>query len=345
MEQEETLLKLVRHLVKHLNVPLSVKVRLLPHDDPPSKDNDKSLPMGEEKRDSEGNNIIQSSHQQFLEKKRVEQRNQIVKRSLDLYTKLVDAGIHLLTIHGRTRHNKGPLICESDWDAIRQAVDLLGHRIPIFANGSIQNGDDIIECLKVTNADGVMSSEAVLEYPPIFNDDNLQYQESFQDEGPQEEKSDLNTGTLTQLDNSKQRTIGRLQVTQEYMDLARQYPPQIGGQGSGLKCIRMHVHRFLHADLQSNPKIRKLVVDVDTVEGLQQALNEIAAIRSEQSPPHDVSREELSWYVRHRKSDEADCEHLQQQSSSGMPQLSAEDERLMHSVATSLFSNDDDGDY
>ena len=97
--------------------------------------------------------------------------DRIPQASLDLYGKLIDAGIHLLTIHGRTRFQKGLLIEPSDWNTIRRAVDLYGHRIPIFANGSIESFHDVQECLRITKADGVMSSEAVLEYPPLFYKD------------------------------------------------------------------------------------------------------------------------------------------------------------------------------
>jgi tRNA-dihydrouridine synthase 1 len=80
-----------------------------------------------------------------------------VEDSLKLYTKLVDAGAAMLTIHGRTRLNKGVLTGASNWEAIRKVVDALGHRIPIIANGSIQSIEDCRECLRVTGTDGKKS--------------------------------------------------------------------------------------------------------------------------------------------------------------------------------------------
>ncbi len=243
LEQEETLLTLVKHLVKHLRVPLSVKVRLLP---PPNSNH-----LGEDPR----------YHSEAFD---------IPKHSLALYEKLVNAGIHLLTIHGRTRHQKSRYTGKTDWDTIREAVDLLGDRIPIFANGSIETYQDVDECLRVTNADGIMSSESLLEYPPVF------YAE------PQ----------------YPIRTIGRLQLAKEYMALARQYPPHIGGQGSSLKCIRVHIHRFLHADLQADPDLRQILVNANSLEALDAAIDLCHTYHKEHGLI--VSQESLSWYRRHR---------------------------------------------
>ena len=336
--------------MKHLNVPLSVKVRLLPYE--ASEDGDED--DGEVKEEGDDDDDDDDYELKILKKEEYK-RNERIKRSIKLYTKLVDAGIHLLTIHGRTRYMKGQLIKNADWDAIKQVVDLLGHKIPIFANGSIQNPIDIINCLKATNADGIMSSESVLEYPPIFNYPNiLQYynNEKEAQQNEQEEKTDTNDIMLNQ-----PRTIGRLQIAKEYMELAKKYPPNKGGQGSGLKCIRMHIHRFLHADLQNNPSIRQLVVSVDTTDGLQQAINQIATIQQtsqnqqegqDEDDQYDVSKEELSWYVRHRHNEQAEREKLEKHIASGIPALSVEDEQQMQSVSTSLFggnNNDDDGDY
>jgi tRNA-dihydrouridine synthase 1 len=246
LEQEETLLTLVKHLLKHLKVPLSVKVRLLP---PPNANN-----LGEDPSD----------HSEKFD---------IPKHSLELYTKLVDAGIHLLTVHGRTRHEKAHHIGETDWDTIRKAVELLGDRIPIFANGSIETYEDVEECLRITGADGIMSSEAVLEYPPIFY---------------------VNQQLPV-------RSIGRIQLAKEYMALARQYPPHLGGQGSLLKCIRVHIHRFLHADLQANTDLRTLLVSASSLDALDAAIELCQKYHDE----HDliVSEESMSWYLRHRGGD------------------------------------------
>ena len=272
LEQEETLVTLVRYLIQHLTIPLSVKVRLLPTEDPQD-----SLPA-----------------------------------SLALYTKLVQEGIHLLTIHGRNRHQKGLLTGRADWSAIAHVVQMLGPTIPIFANGSIETPDDIHECFRVTGADGIMSSESVLEYPPLFY---------HQPQSP-----------------IPLRTIGRLQLAQEYLHLAVQYPPQKGGQGSGLKCIRIHIHRFLHADLQVDTELRQAVISMETLEGLQQAVNTLRE-RHIQSG-HVVASESLSWYHRHRQDPVAVQERLERNSAVKRHELQDDAAECF----CTLFGDDNDDD-
>eukprot|EP00559_Dactyliosolen_fragilissimus_P002450 CAMPEP_0184865018 /NCGR_PEP_ID=MMETSP0580-20130426/16624_1 /TAXON_ID=1118495 /ORGANISM="Dactyliosolen fragilissimus" /LENGTH=466 /DNA_ID=CAMNT_0027364013 /DNA_START=148 /DNA_END=1545 /DNA_ORIENTATION=+ len=197
-----------------------------------------------------------------------------IEDSLKLYQKLVDAGASMLTIHGRTRFQKGLKTGHADWDAIRRVVDLLGHRVPILANGSIANLDDVRMCLERTGADGVMSSEAILEYPPVFNE----------------------TGTI---ESGGYRTQpGRLQICREYLHLCQEYPPEQGGQGTGIKCARGHIHRFLHKDLSIAQDIRNAVSFAQEYDVLWKACDDIEEMHK--SNGHQVETEELSWYMRHR---------------------------------------------
>ena len=231
LEQPETLLTLVKTLTSHLPIPVSVKVRLLP-----------------------GNN-----------------RDDCLQKSLHLYKQLVEAGIHMLTIHGRTRHNKGHFTGPSDWDAIRTIVQELGEDIPIVSNGSIASRDDALQCLEFTNCDAVMSSEAILEYPALFATNN----------------------------NNSEIRISRVQLAKEYLEYCREYPPNVQGQGSGIKCIRMHLHRMLHADLQVHANIRDAICVGKTVEELEETVQALQQLNDDIG--HDASTEELSWYVRHRQ--------------------------------------------
>jgi tRNA-dihydrouridine synthase 1 len=234
LEETDDLLELVQLLLAHLSVPLSVKVRLLP----------------------------------------AETRDESVEQSLHLYTRLVNAGVHMLSIHGRNRHQKGPTIGQADWPAVKAVVDLLGHRIPILANGSMANAQDCVECLEATGADGVMVSEAILEYPPLF---------------------------LTPLQLQQQNLpprLGRAQLAREYLDLCRTYPPNKGGQGSGVKCMRMHLHKYLHADLQEHTSIRTTLVASETYEDLDQIVTHLQVFQKENN--HNTETEVLSWYMRHR---------------------------------------------
>jgi tRNA-dihydrouridine synthase len=77
--------------------------------------------------------------------------------------KLVDAGCVALTVHGRTRTEKGVVTALSDWDAIaaiRREVE-----IPLIANGGIATRFDAEMCMRVTGADAIMLAETLLEDP------------------------------------------------------------------------------------------------------------------------------------------------------------------------------------
>jgi len=63
-----------------------------------------------------------------------------------------DAGVQLITIHGRTRMQfyEG----KADWDAIRAVRDVL--TIPLIANGDVQTAEDAQDILRRSGADAVM---------------------------------------------------------------------------------------------------------------------------------------------------------------------------------------------
>jgi len=221
--EKPELVDLVRTLSRELDVPVTVKVRLLP---------------------------------------------QGLEASLDPYARLVEAGAAAICVHGRNRHQKGSDVGSCDWEAIAAVVadPRVGGLVPVLANGGIGSAEDAHRCLEETKADGVLSSEAILEYPPLF---------------------------------SAERRIGRCAITREYLRLCDLHPPDRGGQGSGIKCVKMHLHRFLHADLQTHPVLRERIANAGSLDDLREVLDDVEEIHVRAG--HQDHQEVLSWYVRYTR--------------------------------------------
>jgi len=196
-----------------------------------------------------------------------------ISDSIALYTRLVDAGASLLTIHGRTRHQKGQLTGKVDWNAIKQVVDALGCRIPIIANGGISSMDDVRACIAQTGVRGVMSSEGVLEYPALFMETNVATTEG------------------------KRTGPSRVTLAREYLELDLKFPNNCGGQGSGLKCAKTHLQHFLYSDLQPFPEARTAMHESHSNEDMVKVCD---LIEKNYGEKYDKSGEELGWYNRHR---------------------------------------------
>eukprot|EP01133_Synstelium_polycarpum_P014080 gene14080-16596_t len=87
--------------------------------------------------------------------------------TIKLALQLQEAGCQLLTVHGRTKEQKGQFNGIANWKAIKAIKDAL--TIPVYANGSVNEYEDIERCLEETGAEGVMSADGILANPAMFS--------------------------------------------------------------------------------------------------------------------------------------------------------------------------------
>lgn len=91
-----------------------------------------------------------------------------VEKSVE-YAKMIEkAGCKMLTVHGRTREQRGVNTGLASWLHIKEIKSALG--IPVISNGNVIYTSDIQACLDFTQCDGIMVAETHLYNPLIFSD-------------------------------------------------------------------------------------------------------------------------------------------------------------------------------
>jgi len=157
--------------------------------------------------------------------------------TLYLAKEIEKAGASLLTVHGRTRDHNKNTVGPANYSIIKNIKKSL--KIPVIVNGGISNFDDVQEALKFTNCDGVMSSESILEYPPLF-------------------------------DNSQIYDMEKIAL--EYLDFTEKYP----GEAS-MKIIGCHLHKFLHSGftLHGHTDLRFKIHEARNIEDLRKIIIEM----------------------------------------------------------------------
>ena len=117
-----------------------------------------------------------------------------------------DAGVQLLTVHGRTRADRFKGKAEYDTIAeIKQAVT-----IPIIANGDIASVADAVQCLSLSGADGVMIGRAAIGRPWLISEINNHLSGASRDDAPTSLQTKLNT------------------IRRHYMDIVSSYEDRRG---------------------------------------------------------------------------------------------------------------------
>jgi len=180
-----------------------------------------------------------------------------VEKSIAYAQMLEAAGCQLLTVHGRTREQKGPMTGLASWEHIAAVAKAV--KIPVFANGNIQYFADVERCLKVTGVQGVMTAEGNLHNPALFD-------EAYSENPPE-----------------------AWRMCEEYLALVDQYP-------CPLSYSRGHIFKMLHHLLQlpKNFDVREIIAKGKSVEKFKEAVAIIKA-RYESKPEAEAKVEGLRY--------------------------------------------------
>ena len=195
--------------------------------------------------------------------------------TIELCQRIEATGVQLLTVHGRTVDNSKLYIGPCDWDIIKKVKETL--TIPVIANGGISSRADAIRCLEYTGADGVMSSEALLENPKLFS---INGDEMF----------------------TKEYVRSQLDVASQYVDIVTSYK----APRSIFANVRGHLFKILFRfiNVESNSDLRYLLAEgnLEEMVTVVHKLKERFAVidYNTQIAEERLMISKSSWYLRHR---------------------------------------------
>ncbi|MCQ2590322.1 MAG: tRNA dihydrouridine synthase DusB [Treponema sp.] len=80
----------------------------------------------------------------------------------------LEAGVSAITIHPRTRAQgyEG----HSDWSIMKELVDFVDGKVPVFGSGDLFKVEDVVKMLEQTGVDAVMYARGAMGNPFIFRD-------------------------------------------------------------------------------------------------------------------------------------------------------------------------------
>ena len=187
-------------------------------------------------------------------------------------------GVSMITVHGRTVNANKLFVGSADWNIIKNIKANVN--IPIIANGGISNYDDINKCFIETTADGVMSSEALLENPKLFlKDGDDQFYNNYV--------------------NSQFNTVI------EYLTYLYCFGPE---NLPRIDIVRSHLFKILYRflDAPKNADLRRIVAEKDIPNMLQVVIELKNRLSSVDNNTEKGIQEgyigPTIWYMRHRDS-------------------------------------------
>mmetsp|Transcript_23284 Transcript_23284/g.26525 ORF Transcript_23284/g.26525 Transcript_23284/m.26525 type:complete len:661 (+) Transcript_23284:65-2047(+) len=207
---------------------------------------------------------------------------------------MIDSGVDLITVHGRTIKENKTKVRQCNWDAICQVAQIAReysnqHDFPIISNGGIEFHDDIQRCLDQTNVNAVMSSEALLENPGLFS-----------------------SSTLCSSLSPQEIFERQIKYCHEYLDLCVLYPPlpgSLGKVGGSFNVIRSHAFKFLYRYLEEHTDLRTILAHPTKATSIQHVRDIVKELEKRYNSVNgnekkwmtlSSSKTNSSWYRRHR---------------------------------------------
>lgn len=120
-------------------------------------------------------------------------------------------------------------------------------KIPVFANGNINEFDDIEKCIKYTGVDGVMSSWTILRNPALFEPDCK---------------------------------LSKVDLAIEYLDYCEKYP------GAETQMMRGHLFKLLEKELETYEDLHFLLAKkLHSLEAFRGLVKELQKRLKEEAKP------------------------------------------------------------
>lgn len=201
--------------------------------------------------------------------------------TLILARRLEAAGAQCITVHGRTLMSAKTATGPANWNIIGEIKSALN--IPVIANGGIETRADIHSCFLETGCDAVMSSEALLENPALFDPNIIPLEEC--------------EGAVL--------AHRQLALAAEYLEIAENFPTS-----PGVGSVRAHLFKILYRLVGVHTDLRDMLAKVYTHADQWDVL-----VRLEQRYAYNVEERKalidprecapmhvypVSWYRRHR---------------------------------------------
>lgn len=258
-----------------------------------------------------------------------------LNNTFELVNKLIDRGIKVLAVHGRTKEEKGQFVKECNFNAIKD-VRNVAKDVPFISNGGIETFDEVQKCFDYTGCDAVMSSEGLLEYPALFynykqdinkndiciTDCDIEIIKNKLSNDYKQSKEELSiTTSLPKLNAINENT--NIYTSNDDVDLSEDIEKielnKINKQSitytkvlnidniaiefieisrilkNDLDSVRSHLFKFMYRALQDNPELNQKLAKTTSYEGFYKFVDNVRKSRIQMT-----NERKLGWYRRYR---------------------------------------------